>query len=174
MGTSQWNEMADEHGFIAVYPSGTTLRSSGTGVLPKVWLLRPEADLLANVRFVSELIDTLEEVGAWGRLLLSESVFLIVAAPARSLSAIRYSAAVRTQCVKTLFLALVSTQALHSMEEYLFRLYEVFPPAQFVSGLISRDLQRGFVIANLALLTLGFGCYLGPIRHDWDMAVPIA
>jgi polyhydroxybutyrate depolymerase len=60
METSQWNKVADEHGFIVVYPSGTTLRGGGTGVLPKVWLLRPDADLLANVRFISELIDTLE------------------------------------------------------------------------------------------------------------------
>ena len=60
METSQWNKVADEHGFIVVYPSGTTLRGGGTGVLPKVWLLRPEANLVANVRFISELIDTLE------------------------------------------------------------------------------------------------------------------
>jgi polyhydroxybutyrate depolymerase len=53
--------VADENGFIVVYPSGTTLSGSGTGVLPfRVWLLRPEADLSANVRFISELIDTLE------------------------------------------------------------------------------------------------------------------
>ena len=52
METSQWNKVADEHGFIVVYPLGT-------GVVP-IWLLRPEADLSANVRFISELIDTLE------------------------------------------------------------------------------------------------------------------
>ena len=55
METSQWNKVADEHGFIVVYPSGTTLRGGGTGVLPKVWLRRPE-----DVRFISDLIDTLE------------------------------------------------------------------------------------------------------------------
>ena len=60
METSQWNKVADEHGFIVVYPSGTTLRGGGTGVLPKVWLLTPEANLSANVTFISELIDTLE------------------------------------------------------------------------------------------------------------------
>lgn len=58
---SQWNKVADEHGFIVVYPSGTTLSGGGTGVLPfRVWLLRPEADASANIRFISELIDTLE------------------------------------------------------------------------------------------------------------------
>ena len=58
---SQWNKVADENGFIVVYPSGTTLSGDGTGVLPfRVWLLRPEAVASANVRFISELIDTLE------------------------------------------------------------------------------------------------------------------
>jgi len=52
METSRWNKVADEHGFVVVYPLGT-------GVVP-IWLLRPEADLSANVRFISELIDTLE------------------------------------------------------------------------------------------------------------------
>ncbi len=60
MEVSRWNKVADEHGFIVVYPSGTDL-SGGTSALPfRVWLLRPEAVLSANVRFISELIDTLE------------------------------------------------------------------------------------------------------------------
>ncbi len=57
---SHWNMVADEYGFIVVYPSGMTPWGSGTGVLPKIWLLSPEADLSANVTFISELIDTLE------------------------------------------------------------------------------------------------------------------
>ena len=60
MEISQWNKVADQYGFIVVYPSGTDL-SGGTNVLPfRVWLLRPEAVLSANVRFIAELIDTLE------------------------------------------------------------------------------------------------------------------
>jgi len=61
METSQWNKVADEHGFIVVYPSGTTLRGGGTGVLPRVWrATKLGAGLTADVRFISELIDTLE------------------------------------------------------------------------------------------------------------------
>jgi polyhydroxybutyrate depolymerase len=57
---SQWNTVADEHGFMVVYPAGTDL-SGGTNLLPfRGWLLRPEAILSANVGFISELIDTLE------------------------------------------------------------------------------------------------------------------
>ena len=72
------------------------------------------------------------------------------------------------------FLALVSVQALHSAEEYLGRLWEVFPPARTVSGLISGDLERGFVIFNLALVAFGFWCWLFPVRRGWAMAVPLA
>ena len=57
---THWNRAADEYGFIVVYPSGTTPGGGGTGVLPKIWLLRPEATLNANVQFISELIERLE------------------------------------------------------------------------------------------------------------------
>ncbi|OFW07358.1 MAG: hypothetical protein A3H96_05115 [Acidobacteria bacterium RIFCSPLOWO2_02_FULL_67_36] len=53
MNTSQWNKVADEHGFIVVYPSGT----GGDG--PRVWNVNRGAGLMKDVRFISELIDTL-------------------------------------------------------------------------------------------------------------------
>ena len=70
------------------------------------------------------------------------------------------------------FLALVVVQAAHSGEEYAGRLYKVFAPARFVSGLISDDLQRGFVIFNLALVAFGMWCFLWPIRRGW-LAAPL-
>ena len=65
-------------------------------------------------------------------------------------------------------------QAAHSIEEYAGRLWESFPPARLVSGLVSPDLERGFIIANLTLVTLGLLCWLGPVRRGWPIAVPIA
>ena len=72
------------------------------------------------------------------------------------------------------FLALVCVQALHSAEEYVFRLWETFPPARMVSGLISGDLERGFVTFNLLLVAFGFWCWLIPVRRGWAAAVPLA
>ncbi len=72
------------------------------------------------------------------------------------------------------FLALVGTQAVHSVEEYLGRLYDVFPPARFASGLISENHEHGFVIANVALVTFGVWCFLWPVRKHWPAAVPLA
>jgi polyhydroxybutyrate depolymerase len=51
--TSQWNDLADEQRFIVVYPSGV----GGKGV--RVWRVEPGAGLMKDVRFISELIDTL-------------------------------------------------------------------------------------------------------------------
>jgi hypothetical protein len=68
------------------------------------------------------------------------------------------------------FLALVIAQAAHSLEEYKGRLYESFLPARFVSGLISRDLQRGFLIFNVALVAVGVWCFWWPVRQHWAAA----
>ena len=72
------------------------------------------------------------------------------------------------------FLALVGTQAAHSVEECIGRLYDVFPPARFVSGLISENLERGFVIFNVGLVAFGIWCFLWPVRKHWLAAVPLA
>jgi hypothetical protein len=73
-----------------------------------------------------------------------------------------------------LFGALVLTQAAHSTEEYVGRLWVSFPPARFVSGLISEDLERSFLLANLTLIAFGFWCWLWPLRSSWPIAVPLA
>src|SRR5438309_5586352 len=52
--TSQWNRVADEYGFIVVYPSG----EGGGG--PRVWHEGGEAGPSRDVGFISDLIDTLE------------------------------------------------------------------------------------------------------------------
>ncbi|HEY7635597.1 MAG TPA: HXXEE domain-containing protein [Gemmatimonadales bacterium] len=75
---------------------------------------------------------------------------------------------------QTAFLALILAQSAHSLEEYLGRLWESFPPARFVSGLISTDLERGFVVANVVLVTFGLWCWAWPVRRAWPSAVPLA
>jgi uncharacterized protein with HXXEE motif len=69
---------------------------------------------------------------------------------------------------------LLLAQAAHSIEEYAGRLWESFPPARLVSGLVSSDLERGFVIANLVLVTFGLACWLWPVRRGWSSAATIA
>src|SRR3989449_5729189 len=50
--TSQWNKVAEDQGFVVVYPSGTGA--------PRVWHEDGGAGPSRDVRFISELIDPLE------------------------------------------------------------------------------------------------------------------
>ncbi|MEP7325859.1 MAG: PHB depolymerase family esterase [Gemmatimonadota bacterium] len=52
--TSQWNLVADAHGFIVVYPSG----AEGSG--PRVWHMDSVPGSMKDIKFIAELIDTLE------------------------------------------------------------------------------------------------------------------
>ena len=52
MDISRWNEVADQHGFIVVYPSGW--KHAG----PRIWRVFP-GQTNKDVRFISELIDTI-------------------------------------------------------------------------------------------------------------------
>ena len=72
------------------------------------------------------------------------------------------------------FGALIAAQALHSIEEYSGRLYEIFPPARFMCGLVSRDLRRGFIIINVLFVAFGVLCCLWPLRSRWVIAPPLA
>ena len=72
------------------------------------------------------------------------------------------------------FGALVLAQAVHSIEEYLGHLWESFPPARFLTSLVSADLERGFVLLNVSLLAFGLWCFLWPVRRGWPVAKSLA
>jgi len=72
-----------------------------------------------------------------------------------------------------LFAALLAAQGLHSIEEYMGHLWDVLPPARFISGLFSGDLSRGFLTFNIAVIVFGGLCLGGPVAHDWPSARPI-
>lgn len=59
-----------------------------------------------------------------------------------------------------LFLLLVLSQALHSIEEYIGELWLVLPPAKFLCSLISSDLETGFLVINTGLFVFGILCWV--------------
>jgi len=65
---------------------------------------------------------------------------------------------------RSVFLVLIVAQAAHSLEEYVFRLFDVFAPARVVSGLVSNDPAVGFAIVNAALVSFGLWCYVARVR----------
>jgi len=69
------------------------------------------------------------------------------------------------------FALLVAAQAAHSIEEYVGRLYDVFPPARLASGLVSGDRQFGFVVLNVALVAFGIACAAQVWRGRWPGAM---
>ncbi len=50
--TSRWNRLAESQGFIVVYPAGRGA--------PRAWIVDHESGLAKDVRFIADLIDTLE------------------------------------------------------------------------------------------------------------------
>lgn len=66
------------------------------------------------------------------------------------------------------FVAVIAAQGAHSVEEYLGRLWESFPPARFLCGLVSDDLERGFVIINVSLFVFGVWCAVWPVWRRWN------
>jgi hypothetical protein len=53
--------------------------------------------------------------------------------------------------IRLTFLLIALTQALHSIEEYLGKLWDVYQPATFICGLVSSNLKTGFIIINVGL-----------------------
>ena len=72
--------------------------------------------------------------------------------------------------IKSVFLVLVLIQAMHSIEEYIGKLWEVFPPAAFLTALFSKNLETGFLIANIGLFVFGILCWLFPVRGNYSTA----
>ena len=72
--------------------------------------------------------------------------------------------------IKLAFSALVLAQIAHSIEEYVGQLWESFPPARFLTGIISSDRAFGFIVANIALVAFGIWCLLFPVRKEWPSA----
>src|SRR5216684_313636 len=66
---------------------------------------------------------------------------------------------------QTAFAALILVQAGHSVEEYVGRLWESFPPARFLTALVSQDHEQGFVVLNVALIGFGLWCLLWTLRQ---------
>lgn len=71
---------------------------------------------------------------------------------------------------RSTFGVLMLVQAAHSIEEYRYRLFDVFAPARLVSRLFSEDLALGFALANIALVSFGVWCYVARVRRSHPSA----
>lgn len=69
-----------------------------------------------------------------------------------------------SQAARNLFLLLIAVQALHSAEEYHFRLFDRLAPARFLSDALGLDRSLGFAIFNVSLVGFGLWCWLARVR----------
>jgi hypothetical protein len=67
---------------------------------------------------------------------------------------------------KIVFLLLVLVQGLHSAEEYIGRLWENFPPATYLTGLLSNNREIGFLIINIGLFVFGMFSWFFFVLED--------
>ena len=68
------------------------------------------------------------------------------------------------------FLGLVLVQGLHSIEEYIGKLWENFPPATWLTGVVSDDLHYGFLVINIGLFVFGILCWFFLVRKNHPLA----
>ena len=70
----------------------------------------------------------------------------------------------RNTALGPVFLLLILAQAVHSIEEYVFRLFDVLAPARYVSTLIGLPPATGFLISNSLLVLFGLWCWRARVR----------
>ena len=93
--------------------------------------------------------------------------------PTREGSAVAGQVQRNTTRIQSSFAVLVIAQTAHSIEEYIGRLWELFPPATFLTGLVSANRKIGFLVINGALVAFGVWCYYWPVRRDWSSAATV-
>jgi len=72
--------------------------------------------------------------------------------------------------IRRAFALLILAQAAHSVEEYVYRLFDVFAPAGFVAGMFSSNHAVGFALANALLVGFGAWCYVARVRPSRSSA----
>src|SRR5258708_37283066 len=77
----------------------------------------------------------------------------------RSFGAFRLISWKMTSKIPTVFLLLVILQAIHSVEEFIFRFYERFPPMRFLYQNAPHLAKPAFVISNALLVSIGLVCF---------------
>ena len=60
--------------------------------------------------------------------------------------------------IRSVFLVLIALQALHSTEEFIFKLYEAFPPMALLYRSAPYLARPAFIISNVLLLIIGLVC----------------
>ncbi len=53
------------------------------------------------------------------------------------------------------------------------QLWESFPPAPWLTGLVAQDREQGFLVINILLVAFGLWCLVWPFRRGWPSAITL-
>ena len=71
--------------------------------------------------------------------------------------------------IRITFLLIALVQGIHSIEEYIGKLWEVYPPATYICGLVSKDLKNGFIIINISLFVVLMLTWLATFSKNFSV-----
>jgi Protein of unknown function with HXXEE motif len=77
--------------------------------------------------------------------------------------------AIMNKQIRITFLLIALVQGLHSIEEYAGRLWDVYPPATFICGLVSPNLKNGFIIINVGLFIVLMLIWLATFSKNYSV-----
>ena len=76
--------------------------------------------------------------------------------------------AIMAKSIRITFLLIALVQGLHSIEEYYGELWDVFPPATYICGLVSNNLKNGFIIINISLFIVLMSIWLATFSKNFS------
>ena len=71
------------------------------------------------------------------------------------------------------FLLLIISQGLHSIEEYIGKLWESFPPAKWLTGIFSSDHHLSFIGINVGIFLAGMASWYFFIKPVHRYRTPV-
>jgi hypothetical protein len=76
---------------------------------------------------------------------------------------------IMNKSIRITFLLIALVQGLHSIEESIGKLWDVYPPATFLSGLVSTNLKTGFIIINVSLFIVLMLTWLATFSKNFSV-----
>jgi hypothetical protein len=76
---------------------------------------------------------------------------------------------IMNKAIRVNFLLITLAQGFHSIEEYAGQLWDVYPPATFICGLVSSNLENGFIIINVSLFIVLMLTWLATFSKNYSV-----
>ncbi len=72
--------------------------------------------------------------------------------------------------IRTTFIILILFQGLHSIEEYIGKLWKIFSITELFRNFVFGNIETCFIVINIGLFIFGLWCWLVPVRRNYIFA----